>query len=141
MRTSAISTVGSKRADDLALAVDEELGEIPADICLIAELLIVHPRELVQRRVLDPFAEALERLFRRQKSEERIGGFAVDVDLGKLRELRAELQRAEVVDLVIGSGRLPRELIGREIEDLEAPVPQGNFTALAISLTRQGGFS
>ena len=108
----------------MAFAINEELRKVPLDIRLVAELLVVHLGELFEHGVFDALSEALERLFRRKIGEQRIGGLAVDVDLFKLRELRAEFQCAERMDLVLAAGRLIGKLVAGEIEDLKALVPK-----------------
>ena len=110
--------------DDVPLAVDEELCEVPADIGLVAVLLVVHGRKLIQRGVFQTLPEALERLFRGQPGKQRIGCLAVDVDLFELRELGAEFHGAEGVDLLLVAGGLIGELVAGEVEYFKALIAQ-----------------
>ena len=97
--------------DDLSLSVDKELGGIPLDIGFLAECFVIHVRELFQHLILHAFTESFKRLLRGKKSKQRICGLTVDIDLGKLRELGAELQSTELMDLLIVSRSLVCELV------------------------------
>ena len=48
--------------DNLAFPVDEELCEVPSDVCLVTVLLVVGRCELVESGILQALAETVERL-------------------------------------------------------------------------------
>src|SRR6185437_15171023 len=83
--------------DHIALPINEELGEVPANAA--AE----QPRLLV-----------LEEL------EKRMGGVAVHVNLAEDRELDSVVQIAERLDVCVGAGFLVSELIARAPENFES---------------------
>ena len=93
--------VGGVARDDLAVAPDEELGEVPLDPAAEQALLLA----------LEP-------------AEERVGVVAVDVDLGEHRERHAVVDLAELADLVLGARLLRAELVAREAEHDQALVVQ-----------------
>lgn len=118
---------GLEAGDEPALAVYQELGEVPHDVGLVAELPVVLGREL-----LEALAEALEGSFGREVHEEGRCRLPVDVNLLELGELGAELQGAELVDLLVRPGRLTGELVAGEVEDLEAPVAEVGIDPLEV---------
>ena len=83
--------------DYVALAIDEELGEVPANAAAEEAGLLVF-EELV----------------------ERVGGVAVDVDFAEDGEFDAIVQVTERFDVGVGAGLLMSELIAREAEDFES---------------------
>ena len=104
---------------DVALAVDQELGEVPLDVAgglgagepVLLQQLAQAGDGLVRRVVLR--AGGLE------KDVDGVGARAVHLDLGELVEGRVVLERAELVDLVVAARRLVPELVAGEVEDLE----------------------
>lgn len=123
---------GLEAGDEPALAVYQELGEVPHDVGLVAELPVVLGRELLEARCLEALAEALEGSFGREVHEEGRCCLPVDVNLLELGELGAELQGAELVDLLVRPGRLTGELVAGEVEDLEAPVAEVGIDPLEV---------
>ena len=89
---------GGVAAGDVAVAVDEELSEVPFDA--------LRPEEAG--------AGGLEVLV------ERVGFGAVDFYFGEERECDVVLQAAEVFDFVGAAGFLVAELVAGEGEDCEA---------------------
>src|SRR4029434_4831840 len=89
--------VGRIALDDVALAVDQELGEIP----------------------LDRLGPQKSRLLLLEKAIERGRVVAVDIDLGEHGEGHAVVHLAEALDLLLAAGLLRAELVAREAEDLE----------------------
>ena len=87
--------------DDLAVAVHEELLEVPLHQAWQDAVL-----ELGELRV------------------ERVLVLAPDVGLGCQRERHAEVALAEFDDLGVGPGLLSRELVARDAEDLEALIAE-----------------
>src|SRR5699024_9629630 len=85
--------------DDIAVAPDEELGEVP----------------------LDPVAED-SALLALQPSVQRMGIVAVDVDLREHRERHVIRRGAEARDLVLVARLLAVELVAREAEYDQATV-------------------
>jgi len=85
----------SEPLDHVAGTVDEELLEIPGDLCTVASAGLFGLEPLVQR----------DRTI------------AVDLDLVEHRERHVELGRGELEDLGVGSGFLAAELVARETED------------------------
>ena len=73
--------------DHLTFAVNQELREVPLDICFLSELFVVHPGKLVQSRALQSLAKTFKRLFRGKKYKQRISGLAVSGSNGFLRGL------------------------------------------------------
>src|SRR5437870_5470095 len=92
--------VGRVAFDDLALAVDQELGEIP----------------------LDRLGAEQPRLFLFEVLVQRRRGIAVDVDLGEHRKRHAVIDLAERLDLLLIAGLLRAELIARKAEHFEAAI-------------------
>src|SRR5207253_3116665 len=83
---------------DVALAVDEELGEVPLDRLGAQQSRLRLLEILVDRR----------------------GRGAVDIDLGEKRKLHAVVELAELRDLLLAAGLLRAELIAWKAENLEA---------------------
>src|SRR5690606_25232898 len=92
--------VRSVAADNVAVAVDEELGEVPLDIVAI-----------------------LTGFFGLKVGVKRVGAGAVDVDLRHDGEGDAVVDPAELLDLLVGAGVLLLELVAGEADDGEATVP------------------
>ena len=112
---------GLKAGDNVALAVDEELGEVPLDVTVVL-IVLVH---LLDDAVQNQSSRAVETLkpgVGGKPLVERDGVLAVDVDLGILREGDPETAGAEGVDLFIGSGSLIGELVAGEVENLKTLV-------------------
>src|SRR5687768_242073 len=84
----------------LAVPADEELVEVPRDIA----------------------AEAGIGLLVRQESVKRMLVASGDGDLREHRESNVVLQRAEVLDFLLGARLLSHEVVGGEAEHDEAPV-------------------
>ena len=93
-----------------SVSADQELCEVPLDVRLFAECPVVHVCELLKHGGFQTLAESRKGFFRRKICKQRIRILTVDVDLFELRKLRAELQRAELMDLVLAAGRLVCEL-------------------------------
>ena len=81
--------------------------------------------------------EALEALLLLQVGEQRIGAFAVDLDLRELRERHAETRRAEARDLLVRTGSLMAELVAREVEDVQTTLVQGGVQRLELGVRRR----
>ena len=96
---TAFSSPGEP-GDDLALAVDQELGKVPGDVA----------------------GEIRVGLLARQELVERVGPLALHDDLGEQRERDAEFRAAELLDLGVGTWLLVAELVGRERQDDELVV-------------------
>src|SRR5690606_26810119 len=95
----ALGRVGRRIAtDDLAVAVDQELGEVPLD-----GLGAQHSPALLL-----------------QEAEQRMRLVAVDVHLGEHREADVVVQRAELPDLGLVAGFLAAELVAGESKHHEA---------------------
>lgn len=94
----------SPAADDLSVLPDEELLKVP----------------------LDPLDAKQTGLLLGEPLEERVGAFAVDVDLLHDGEGHAVVDLAEVLDVVVGAGLLAAELVAGEAEDLEVRVLGGD---------------
>ena len=86
--------------DHIALAVDDELGEVPRDT---ARFLFLEPN--IEWR----------------------GIGAIDIDFGELRECDVVGLSAEVVYIIIATGSLAAELVAWEVEDCEALALVGTF--------------
>ena len=127
---------GLEASDQIAVPVNEELGEVPPDVGFVAVLFVVRIRELLQTLGFQPLTEPLKGLFGRELGEQRVGRVAVDVDLFELREFGAELQGAELVNLIVGFGRLAGELVAGEVENREALVLVGGVDALEVFVLR-----
>jgi sirohydrochlorin ferrochelatase len=104
-------------ANDLTVAPDEELGEVPLDLVgadgLGAGLLDVLEQETAVRAEVAGSLGA-------QVVEQRVGVRPVHLDLAEDREGDVEGGRAEVLDLFVRAGLLAAELVAREAQDLEA---------------------
>ncbi len=111
---------GLETLDNVTFAVNKELCEVPLDVCLIAELLVVCSGEGVKECILDALSKAFERLLCCEVNEEGICVVAVYIYLLELREVGSELHGAEFVDLVRGAGSLVCELVAREVKDLKS---------------------
>ena len=112
---------GSVALDDSAVAVDEELGEVPKDVTILlhtlADALEEFPGGLgLQSAIFLGGSLSLEVL------EYGFSIGAVDIGLGHQREGHAVVQAAELSDLVIGAGLLSGELVAREADDHETLV-------------------
>ena len=81
--------------DHVAVAVDEELLEIPRDVGAVASAGLCTLQERVEGRLV----------------------LAVHVDLGEHREVDIELRRHELEDLGVGAGLLRTELVAGNAED------------------------
>ena len=123
--------------DQVALAVDEELGEVPADVGLVAELLAIGCGELLQGQVLDALTKASKRLLGCQVGKEGDSRVTVDVNLLELGELGAELERAELRDLIVGLGCLVGELVAGEVKNLEALLAMSGVDSLEVLVLRR----
>ena len=105
--------------DDVAVAVDQELCEIPLDVAwFLGACQTVLGEQFTQ------FGDfRLGRIVLRSCSLEelvdRIGVRSVHLDLGKLIERCIVLERAELVDFVIAPRRLVSKLVAREVEYLK----------------------
>src|SRR4029078_1541996 len=86
--------------DGMALAIDQELGEIP----------------------FDAFSSENAGLFIPQKTIERMGVGAVDIDFRKHREFDGVAGFAKALDLRIGARFLMSELIAWKTEHLKSLV-------------------
>ena len=84
----------AEAANDLAIAVDEELFEVPGDVGSIT-------------------------LLRLQPGVQLACAITVDLDLGEHRKCGVVLRRGELEDLGIGAGLLQTELVTREPENDE----------------------
>ncbi len=93
------SAFGAKRSTTVALAIDQELGEVP----------------------LDGLGPEQSRLFLLQVLVERRGIGAIDVDLRKQRECHAVVDLAKRLDLFCVAGFLCTELIAGKSKHLESP--------------------
>ena len=87
---------GTEAVNDLAVAVNEEFGEVPLDLA-------------AQQTALLFFEVGIEGRF----------VIAVDLYLGELPERNVVFQLAEADDLFIGPGSLIAELVAGEVEYLE----------------------
>lgn len=110
---------GLETANHLALAVDEELSEIPLDVVIFVHSLAKLGRR-GNRQVLDlvPFV-GRDGHFVLEELEKRIRTFAVHVDFLESRESGVVGERAELVDFIVAPFGLFQELVAREIENLE----------------------
>lgn len=88
--------------DDLALGVEDELGEVPGDHLGGAGLLVV------QLAVVP------------EVDEEGVGVFAVDFDLAEDGEIGVEVFLHELLDLGLAAVLLAEELVAGESQDLES---------------------
>src|SRR5579862_347005 len=88
---------GSIAVHDVAFAIDQELGEVPFD-------------SGAQQSSLLTF----------QVLKQRVRPLTVDLDLGKQRELDAEVHFAEGEDLAVGARLLVPELVAGKCQQLEA---------------------
>ena len=112
--------------DDLAVAADQELGEVPLDlvgaVCVRPDL-----RDgVVEAAVLR--AEVAGRLGA-QLLVQRVGVRAVDLDLGEHREGHVVGGLAEVLDLLVAAWLLLLELVAGKPEDLQAAILCARGTA------------
>ena len=87
--------LGSEAGDDLALAVDAELVEVPADLACEVGVGVLAGEEGVERVLV----------------------VACDGDFGKEVELNAVVLRAEDGDVFVGAWLLLAEVVGGEAED------------------------
>ena len=83
--------------DDVAVAIDQELGEVPLDRLGAEQSGLRLLQVLVERRRV----------------------LAVDVDLGEQRKRDAVVDLAERLDLLLAAGLLRAELVAGKAEDLE----------------------
>jgi len=121
-----VHVVGRLEAgDDVAFAVDEELGEVPFDIGLLCEVGVGLAEHVVQeRRELMAFVEAFEAFLFLQPGVERHLVLAVDVGLGELWEHGTVGELAELGDFFVCARSLLAELVAGEVEDFETLVVQ-----------------
>ena len=110
---------GVEALHDVAVAVDQELGEVPLDIAGgLGAGEIVLLQQVAQAGDGD-FGGVVLRAGGLEKDVDGVGARAVHLDLGELVEGGVVLERAEGVDLVVAAGRLVPELVAGEVEDLE----------------------
>lgn len=113
---------GFETCDDFAVAVDEELAEVPADLVTFVETgtgflmdVVEHGCEFgVMGRIADEGCFFLEPLV------EWGGVRAVDIDLLEHGEVDAESGGAEGLDVGRGAWLLAKELVAGEAENDEA---------------------
>ena len=107
--------------DDVALAVDEKLGEVPFHVCALIVVRVFLPKGFVEifthlrRRV-----ETLEGFFLLEIGVERQGGLAIDHHLLKLGEGDTIVGRAETMDGLVVAWGLVAKLVAGEVENLES---------------------
>ena len=107
----------------LAVARNEELGEIPLDARLrsiVGILPLEHPVHAFAQVIVE--VETAKRSLRLQVSIERSLVLAIDIDFVELRELDSEVGGAELMDFGDGAGCLLTELVAGEVEDFETLV-------------------
>lgn len=105
--------------DYVAIAIDEELGEVPLDVATIATLAIDlggEPEHAVHQHVARTTARGLLLL---EVLEERRGIVTIDIDLLETRESGIVLGIAELGDALVILLGLLHELIAGEIEHNE----------------------
>jgi hypothetical protein len=102
--------IGSKSPHNIALAVDEELGEIPLDFFSAENSALGPPEKLIERMSSGP----------------------VDLDFREDWERDAVVPVAKGSDLVGGTRFLSTELIAWEAEDFEAAIFQPEIEPLEI---------
>ena len=122
---------GLHALDDVALAVDQELGEVPLDVAVVL-VVLVHLLDDAAEHQTHGAVEALKAGVLGQPLVEGDGVLAVDVDLGKLREGDAEAAGAEGVDLLVGAGGLIGKLVAGEVQDLQTVVLVGVVDLLQL---------
>src|SRR5882757_8643699 len=111
-------SVGGEASDDLTFAVDEEFFEVPGEL----GSLVDRDTELAEIVLEAGIGSAGDGLgFDKGLIEGRFFR-ADDGDLLEQGKGDVELGGAEVLDLFVGTGFLPSEVIGGEAEDLEAAV-------------------
>ena len=107
-------------SNDIAIAVDEELGEVPLDVGSLAPTwvhLVEHLFETWSQLVVG--IKALEALLLLQIGEQRRCVLTIDLNLGELWELNVIVGCAELVNLGLCAGSLLTKLIAREVENGE----------------------
>lgn len=119
--------------DDRAVAVDEELREVPLDAVafeVLREVLLENILEHCGVRML--LVESLEAFLLREVLEERLGRFAADIALLEDLERHAVVVAAELLDLFVAARILCGELVAREAEDFKALVFVGEVELLQL---------
>ena len=105
----------------LTLLVDQELGEVPLDLCALLVIGISLRQHLVENGIermgLIPASEALLAL---EELIQRIGIVAIHLQLLEAGEVGAIVELAELMDRLVCAGSLLAKLIAREIQDLKA---------------------
>ena len=105
--------------DDVAVAVNQELGEVPLDVAwLLGSCQVVLGEEFTQFGDFR-IGRIILRSYRLEELVDRIGVRSVHLDLCKLIERCIVLERAELVDFIIAPRRLVSKLVAREIEYLK----------------------
>ncbi len=105
---------------DLAVATDKELGEVPFDVRLLVVLGIALAQHLVHKFArLVVQVEALKALLLLQVGKERRLSGAVHIDLVKLRELNVVGCRAELMNLFNRARSLLAKLVAGEVENFQ----------------------
>ena len=106
----------------MAVSVDDELREVPFDLGVLLEVLVLGLQERVHLESGGAFAEAFEALLLFEEGVEGKFVLAVDVGLLHLRELGLIAHAAERGDLLVGAGRLVHELVAGDVDDFKALV-------------------
>lgn len=129
--------------DDVTLAVNEELREVPLDAVafeVLGEVLLEDVLEDSSVRML--FIKALEALFLREVLEERLCRLAAHVALLEDLERHAVVVAAELLDLRVAARVLCSELIARETENLETLILVGEVELLqSLELRREAALA
>lgn len=127
---------GLVSGNDFAVAVNEEFGEIPADVgCLVVGIGLAH--DAVQLAHGVRLVEAIKAVLTFQPCVERNLVLAVHFHLLVLGELGAVVLLAELHRLGIRFGRLAAELVAGEVEYIEAQIGVLFIQALKVGILRR----
>ena len=111
-----------KTSDDVPLAVNHELCEIPFDLRVVLVVGVKLWKDFPQLVRHLALAEPLKTFLRFQELVERERIFPVDLRFFHLRILRVVLRCAERVDLLVCPRRLPPKLVAGDVQDLKTLV-------------------
>ena len=104
----------------IAFSVDKEFGEIPLDGGVVLVILVHFGKKSVHGHGLYALAEALKTLLALEPAVQGQFVLAVYIGFGHLGEHGAEVDSAELVDLLVSSGRLASKLVARDVDDLKS---------------------